>query len=387
MNRQYLFSSESVSEGHPDKLADRISDTILDAFLVEDPKAKVACETFIANNLVVVAGEFSPTRRGLMEQIQQVAPELVRQTLRASGYMPDFAGIDPDACEVRIVWNRQSTDIDKGVERVDGTIGAGDQGLVFGYACDETPALMPLPISLAHELMKRQATLRHEGALPWLRPDAKSQVTVCYREGRPESVDTVVLSTQHAPDIEAAVLREAVIEHIIWPVIPGTLCPQPPRILVNPTGSFVVGGPAGDTGLTGRKIIVDTYGGTCPHGGGAFSGKDPTKVDRSAAYAARNLAKTLVASGAARRCTVQIAYAIGIPEPVSVYLDFHGTGQVAETEVTEQMKKTVDLTPAGIIERFDLRQPIYAKTSVYGHFGRDPDVFPWERVNEGSWAP
>jgi len=383
MNRQYLFSSESVSEGHPDKLADRISDTILDAFLVEDPNARVACETFIANNLVVVAGEFNSTRPGLLEQIRQATPELVRQTLRASGYTPDFEGIDPDTCEVRLVWNRQSADIDKGVGQVDGTIGAGDQGLVFGYACDETPALMPLPISLAHALVKRQATLRREGALPWLRPDAKSQVTVCYLEGRPVAVDTVVLSTQHAPEIDTAVLREAVIENIVRPVIPEALCPQPPRVLVNPTGRFVVGGPAGDTGLTGRKIIVDTYGGACPHGGGAFSGKDPTKIDRSAAYAARNLAKTLVASGVAKRCTVQIAYAIGVPEPVSLYLDFHDTGQTSEAEVTEQLRDTVDLTPAGIIKRFDLRRPIYTQTSAYGHFGRDPDLFPWERVNEG----
>ena len=382
MNSEYLFSSESVSEGHPDKLADRISDTILDAFLTEDPMARVACETFIAHNLVVVAGEFGSQQSGLVKKIQQVAPELVRQTLRQAGYTPDFEGIDPDTCEVRLVWNQQSADIARGVGLSDGAIGAGDQGLVFGYACVETDTLMPLPITLAHALVKRQAKLRREGVLPWLRPDAKSQVTVRYREGKPVAVDTVVLSTQHAPDINTAAIREAVIEEIIRPIIPDALCPQPPEILVNPTGQFITGGPAGDTGLTGRKIIVDTYGGACPHGGGAFSGKDPTKVDRSAAYAARNLAKTLIASGLAKRCTVQIAYAIGVPEPVSLCLDFHGTGKVREDEVTETLRKTEDLTPAGIIERFNLSRPLYARTSVYGHFGRNAEYFPWEQVHQ-----
>jgi S-adenosylmethionine synthetase len=377
----YLFTSESVSEGHPDKIADRISDTILDAFLAEDPFARVACETFVTHNLVVVAGEFGTQQEGLFERLEQSAPGIVREALRAIGYRADFPGIDPDVCEVRIVWNRQSVDIDRGVTHADGNLGAGDQGLVFGYACDETPELMPLPLALAHRLVERQAQLRKSGELPWLRPDAKSQVTVRYEDGKPAAIETVVLSTQHAPDIDAEQLREAVIESIIRPVLPEALCEFPPTFLVNPTGRFVVGGPVGDTGLTGRKIIVDTYGGACPHGGGAFSGKDPTKIDRSAAYAARHIAKNLVAAGIAKRCTVQIAYAIGVVQPVSLYVDFHGTGKEPEEDVSAKLLARYDLSPRCIIDRFNLRRPIYAQTSAYGHFGRDSEQFPWERVD------
>ncbi len=379
----YLFSSESVSEGHPDKIADRISDAILDAFLTEDPYARVACETFVTHDLVVVAGEFGSGQADLFERIERHAPVIVREALRAIGYRADFPGIDPDTCEVRVVWNRQSMDIDRGVSHGDGNLGAGDQGLVFGYACDETPELLPLSLVLAHRLVERQAQLRKSGELPWLRPDAKSQVTVRYTDGVPVAIDTVVLSTQHAPEIEIESLRAAVIDSIIKPVLPEPLCDTPPRYLVNPTGNFVIGGPYGDTGLTGRKIIVDTYGGACPHGGGAFSGKDPTKIDRSAAYAARHIAKSLVAGGVARRCTVQIAYAIGVAEPVSIYLDFHGTGHIPETATVDRLRERIDLSPRGIIERFGLRRPIYAATSAYGHFGRDPALYPWEHTDTG----
>jgi S-adenosylmethionine synthetase len=376
----YLFSSESVSEGHPDKLADRISDTILDAFLTEDPYARVAAETLVADGLVVLAGEFGSEQAGLAEAMKARAPDLAREVLRGAGYRADFPGIDPDSCDVRLAWNGQSENIHRGVFRSDGALGAGDQGLVFGYATDETPELMPLPLLLAHRLLLRHARLRKEGRLPWLRPDAKSQVTVRYTDGEPAAVHTVLLSTQHDPDVAPAEIEEAVRERIVAPVLSEAGWEGEPRVRVNPAGRFEVGGPAGDVGLTGRKIIVDTYGGAAPHGGGAFSGKDPTKVDRSAAYAARRVAKRLVARGAARRCTLQVAYAIGVPEPVSVRVDFHGTGSVDEEEVARELEGSLDLTPRAIIEDLRLRRPIYAATSVYGHFGREGEGFPWEEV-------
>lgn len=382
-----LFTSESVSEGHPDKLADRIADAVLDAFLAEDPYARVACETLLTRNLVVLAGEFGSERNGLFDEMRDGAPALVRRTLREVGYRGDFPGIDPESCEIRLAWSEQSPDIARGVRREDGRLGAGDQGMVFGFACDETPELMPLPIVLAHRLVRRQAELRKSGALPWLRPDAKSQVTVRYEGRRPVRIETVVLSTQHAPEVPERELREGVGERIVRPVVEAALPSPGLRILVNPTGRFVVGGPEGDTGLTGRKPIVDTYGGACPHGGGSFSGKDPTKVDRSAAYAARHLAKNLVAAGAAHRCTVQVAYAIGVPEPVSLHLDFHGTGREQEEAVAARVAEGYDLSPGAIIDRFDLRRPIYAAASAYGHFGREGEGFPWEAVEaRGPWA-
>jgi S-adenosylmethionine synthetase len=374
----YTFTSESVSEGHPDKLADQISDSILDEFLRYDPYAKVACEALVTSDLVVVAGEFG-IREDLFTEIKDRAPGIVRTVLRSAGYTADFPGIDPDTVEIRLVWHPQSPDIRQGVDREHGVIGAGDQGMVFGFACDETEELMPLPITLAHKLAARQAELRRNGALPWLRPDAKSQVSVRYAHGRLIGVDTVVLSTQHDEGIDAATISRRVVDEIILPVIPAELLTSDTQYLINPTGTFTVGGPAGDTGLTGRKIIVDTYGGACPHGGGAFSGKDPTKIDRSAAYAARFVARNIVASGIARRCTIQVAYAIGVPEPVSIRFDFHGTGTVPESVGEDRVREQYDLTPAGIIERLELRRPIYKQTSVYGHFGRDPETFPWER--------
>ena len=321
----YLFTSESVSEGHPDKLSDPISDAILDLFLEMDPTAKVACETFVCDRLVVAAGEFATDPSGLFAALEAEIPDLVRQVIRDTGYRSsDFPGIDPDACEIRLQLNRQSDDIGRGVEQGGDVLGAGDQGLVFGYATDETPELVPLPLLLAHRLVARQAELKRSGELPWLRPDAKSQVSVRYRDERPEAVETVVLSTQHAEAIPIATVRRLVAECIVDPLMPKSLHGPGFRLLVNPTGRFVIGGPQGDTGLTGRKIIVDTYGGRCPRGGGAFSGKDPAKVDRSAAYMARYIAKNVVAAGLARRCTLQLAYAIGVAEPVSLHLDRHG---------------------------------------------------------------
>ncbi len=378
-NRHHLFTSESVSEGHPDKLADRISDTILDRFLWGDAQARVACETFIADNLVVVAGEFRTNPPELFGTIEQEAPAIVRQVLRDTGYDGTFPGIDPETCEIIVRFNRQSENIARGVDRKD-AIGAGDQGMVFGYASDETPKLMPLPIMLAHGMMLRQAGLRKNGAIPWLRPDAKCQVTVRYQEGEPVAVDTVVLSTQHNESISIGEVREVVEEEIIRPCIPEHLLMPGMRILVNQAGRFVIGGPKGDTGLTGRKIIVDTYGGACPHGGGAFSGKDPSKVDRSAAYAARHVAKNIVMARLAKRCTVQIAYAIGEVEPVSLFIDTHQTGTVPDDVIERAVRQVFDLTPAGIIKALDLCWPIYAKTAAYGHFGReDSSVFTWER--------
>ena len=380
--REYLFTSESVSEGHPDKLADRISDSILDHYLARDPHAKVAAECLIAGDLVVVAGEVHTTIPDLHIKIEKEIPALVSQVIRETGYDGSFPGINPDLCEIRIQLNSQSADIRQGVDLGGGTIGAGDQGMMFGYACDETPELMPLPIMLAHKLVQYQAELRRSGEILWLRPDAKSQVTVRYRDDVPVGINKVVLSTQHAEDVDIKTVRSVVENSIIRKIIPQDLVLPGFKILINPTGRFVIGGPCGDTGLTGRKIIVDTYGGRCPHGGGAFSGKDPSKVDRSAAYAARHVAKNIVAAGLARRCTVQIAYAIGVEEPVSLMVDSHGTGTVSDEVLEHTVREVFDLTPAVIIKALDLRRPIYAKTSAYGHFGRLGPSFTWEKTDQ-----
>lgn len=381
MTNSFLFTSESVSDGHPDKLADRISDTVLDRCLTLDPKAKVACETLLADDLVVVAGEFRLGPEGAFETVRGELSGIVRQLLRETGYSAGFPGIDPDACEVLIRVHGQSAQIAKGVERSDGVLGAGDQGLMFGYACDETPELMPLPIQLAHRLMQRQYQLRSSGELPWLRPDAKAQVTVRYEDERPVAVDTVVVSTQLQGDLSDAEVEHKVIARLIEPVVAPELRSPGIRYLVNPAGRFEIGGPHGDTGLTGRKIVVDTYGGSCPHGGGAFSGKDPTKVDRSAAYAARWVAKNLVAAGLARRATVQLAYAIGRADPVSIRVDAHGTAAVPEAGLESAVRQVFDLTPAGIIRDLGLRRPIYAATAAFGHFGREAEGFTWERLD------
>lgn len=369
--RSYLFTSESVSEGHPDKLADRISDTVLGRFLRSDPLAKVACETIITEGLVVIAGEFHTTNPELFAAVRDEIPSLVREIIIDTGYNETFPGINPHSCEIRLRLNGQSGDIRQGVDLDEDIIGAGDQGVAFGHATDETPELMPLPIVLAHKLVQLQADLRKSGAISWLKPDAKSQVTVRYLDNRPATVETVVLSTQHDIDIDLDTIRAVVEDRIINAVIPVHLRGPNYRVLINPTGRFVVGGPKGDTGLTGRKIIVDTYGGHCPHGGGAFSGKDPSKVDRSAAYAARYVAKNIVAAGLAQRCTVQIAYAIGVAEPVSLMIDTHSTGAVPEEVIESAVPEIFDLTPAGLIQTLNLRRPIYAKTAVYGHFGHD----------------
>ena len=382
MARQHLFTSESVSEGHPDKIADQISDAILDAFLAEEPSAKVACETLVADNLVVIAGEFKTTDKMLYEKIQNRAKGIARQVLRDIGYRDADTGIDPDRCEVQVRFNHQSFQIHKGVELPGGIIGAGDQGLMFGYACDETPDLMPYPIWLAHRLVKRLAEIRHAGALPWLRPDAKSQVTVVYEGHRVIGIDNVVISTQIERGLDPAWVTQKITREIIDPLVPTTLRTPGFRIWVNPAGPFEIGGPNGDTGLTGRKIIVDTYGSACPHGGGAFSGKDPTKVDRSAAYMARYIAKNIVAAQLARRVTVQIAYAIGVAEPVSVLVDTHGTGgpdSVTDERLEAAVRSVFDLTPRGIIEALALRRPIYRQTAAYGHFGRS--AFSWEQTD------
>ena len=378
--RNGLFSSESVSEGHPDKLADRISDRILDAFLVRDALARVACETMLADQCVIVAGEFKARRKEDFDAIQGEAESLVRQVLRDAGYKSSETGIDPDACEVQIRFNGQSTDINQGVDRADGVIGAGDQGLMFGYASDETPEFMPAPIVYAHRLVRQQAELRKQGKLHWLEPDAKSQVTFRYENGQPVAIEAVVLSTQHNPDINADTLRELVSDLIIAPVIAKAMRSPHYRELINPTGRFVTGGPKGDTGLTGRKIIVDTYGGAAPHGGGAFSGKDPSKVDRSAAYMARFMAKQVVSRGWAKRALVQLAYAIGMAEPVSFLVDAEGAGTDRNAEIAAALGNEFDLTPAGIIRQLDLQRPIYFQTAAYGHFGRTDIKLPWEAI-------
>ncbi len=381
MSRQYLFTSESVSEGHPDKIADRLSDTILDAFLSKDPDARVACETLVADNLVVIAGEFKTASTQLFDAVRGAAAGLARQAIKEIGYSNAETGIDPEKCEVQVRFNHQSPEISQGVDRESGIIGAGDQGLMFGYACDETPELLPYPIWLSHRLVERQASLRKSGALPWLQPDAKSQVTVLYEGHRIAGIDTVVISTQHLAGVSQKEIRDAVISEIVDPLVPAELRTEPFRVLVNPTGSFETGGPKGDTGLTGRKIIVDSYGGSCPHGGGAFSGKDPSKVDRSGAYAARHVAKNIVAAGLAKRCTVQVAYAIGVAEPVSLLVDTHGTGEVTDDLLEKAVSRVFDLTPGGIIERLKLKRPIYQATSAYGHFGRELPAFTWEKTD------
>ena len=382
--RNGLFSSESVSEGHPDKLADRISDAVLDEFLRHDPKARVACETLLADQCVVVAGEFKTRTPETFRAVRERAVSIVSNVLRDAGYRDGATGIDPDRCEIQVRFNGQSADINQGVDREDGVIGAGDQGLMFGYACDDTPELMPAPIILAHRLVRRQAALRRDGTLPWLGPDAKSQVTFRYEEGRPVAIEAVVLSTQHDADVDTDTLRAAVSREIIDAVIPAELRAANYRELINPTGRFVTGGPKGDAGLTGRKIIVDTYGGAAPHGGGAFSGKDPSKVDRSAAYMARFLAKQVVARGWSNRALVQLAYAIGVAEPVSFLVEAEGVTRARSAEIVDALRKEFDLTPAGIIQCLDLQRPIYYPTAAYGHFGRNDLDLPWERIRQGS---
>jgi S-adenosylmethionine synthetase len=377
---EFLFTSESVSEGHPDKVADQISDSILDAILAQDPRSRVAAETLVNTGLVVLAGEV--TTGANIDYIQ-----VARDTIRRIGYDNAEFGIDYKSCAVLVAYDKQSQDIAQGVDEgkgLDLDQGAGDQGLMFGYACDETPQLMPLPIHLAHRLMERQAELRRDGRLPWLRPDAKSQVTVRYVNGRPDSIDTVVVSTQHAPEIEHAEIREAVIEEIVKPVLPKHLVKGQITYHINPTGRFVIGGPHGDCGLTGRKIIVDTYGGAAPHGGGAFSGKDPSKVDRSAAYAARYVAKNVVAAGLATKCQIQVSYAIGIARPTSVMVTTFGTGRISDEKIAELVSKHFDLRPKGIIQMLDLLRPIYKKTAAYGHFGRDEPEFTWEATDKAQ---
>lgn len=381
-SKNYLFTSESVSEGHPDKMADQISDRILDEFLTRDPNARVACETVLADQFVLVAGEFKTGDQAVFEAVRDNAEGIVRQAIREIGYTSREDGIDPDKCEIRIAFNRQSIHINQGVDQTGGEIGAGDQGLMFGYACDETPELMPLPISLAHKLVRKQAELRKSGALSWLRPDAKSQVSVRYLDGKPVAVEKVVLSTQHSSDISTNSLREVVRHDIVEAVIHIELRSSNFGVLINPTGRFEVGGPNGDTGLTGRKIIVDTYGGSCPHGGGAFSGKDPSKVDRSAAYMARYIAKNIVAAELATKCLVQLAYAIGVVEPVSVMLDTLGTGKQTDEKLEKLVRDNFNLTPKGIIDSLDLKRPIYLPTAAYGHFGRDE--FPWEKTDRAN---
>ncbi|MDD2742948.1 MAG: methionine adenosyltransferase [Rhodocyclaceae bacterium] len=377
---EYFFTSESVSEGHPDKVSDQISDAILDAILAQDKHSRVAAETLCNTGLVVLAGEI--TTNANVDYIQ-----VARDTLKRIGYDNSDYGIDYKGCAVLVAYDKQSPDIAQGVNKAydDGLDqGAGDQGLMFGYACDETPSLMPLPIYLSHRLVERQAMLRKDGRLPWARPDAKSQVTIRYVDGKPDSIDTIVLSTQHAPDISLEALREQTIEEIIKPVLPKELIKGNINFLVNPTGRFVVGGPQGDCGLTGRKIIVDTYGGAAPHGGGAFSGKDPSKVDRSAAYAGRYVAKNIVAAGLASRCLVQVSYAIGVAQPTSVMVDTFGTGKVSNETLTALIKKHFDLRPKGIVNMLDLLRPIYQKTAAYGHFGRDEPEFTWEATDRAN---
>jgi len=378
-SNDFLFTSESVSEGHPDKVADQISDAILDAILEQDPRARVAAETLCNTGLVVLAGEI--TTHANVDYIQ-----VARNTIKRIGYDNTDFGIDYKGCAVMVCYDKQSPDIAQGVDEgagLDLDQGAGDQGLMFGYACDETPELMPAAIYYAHRLVERQSQLRKDGRLPWLRPDAKSQVTLRYVNGRPVSVNTVVLSTQHAPEVSHSQIEEAVIEEIIKPVLPKEWL-QDTRYLVNPTGRFVIGGPQGDCGLTGRKIIVDTYGGAAPHGGGAFSGKDPSKVDRSAAYAARYVAKNVVAAGLARQCQVQVSYAIGVAKPINITVYTEGTGVISDDRIAELVSEHFDLRPKGIVQMLDLLRPIYQKTAAYGHFGREEPEFSWERTDKAA---
>jgi len=376
----FLFTSESVSEGHPDKIADQVSDAVLDAILAQDKHGRVAAETLVATGMIVMAGQIT-TRANV--NYSEVARDIVKRI----GYDSSDIGFDYRTCAVLTAFDKQSPDIAQGVDEGKGLNleqGAGDQGLMYGYACDETPVLMPMPIYYAHRLMERHAELRKDGRLPWLRPDAKSQVSVRYVDGKPHHVDTVVISTQHSPDISHEPLTEAVIEDIIKPVLPKNMLTKETRYLINPTGRFVIGGPMGDTGLTGRKIIVDSYGGYSRHGGGAFSGKDPSKVDRSAAYAARHVAKNVVAAGLAKKCEVQIAYAIGVARPVSLFIDTFGTGTLPDDRIAKLVEKHFDLRPKGIIKALDLLRPIYLKTAAYGHFGRDEPEFSWEATDKAA---
>jgi S-adenosylmethionine synthetase len=371
---EYLFTSESVTEGHPDKIADQVSDAVLDAILTQDPTGRVACETLLTTGLVVVAGEITTS-------CYVDIPKVARETIREVGYTRAKYGFDYETCGVITAIDEQSGDIAMGVDK----LGAGDQGLMFGYACTETEELMPLPIMLAHKLCQRLTHVRKSGEIGYLRPDGKSQVSVRYVDGKPVGVETVVISTQHGPDTELSKIREEMIERVVLPTIPKHLI-DPKRITfhINPTGRFVTGGPMGDTGLTGRKIIVDTYGGSCPHGGGAFSGKDPTKVDRSACYMARHVAKNLVAAGLADRAQVQVAYAIGVADPVSIMVETFGTGKVPNAKLEQLIRKHFDFTPSGIIKYLDLRRPFYRKTAAYGHFGRNEPEFTWERTNRAK---
>ena len=375
MAHEYIFTSESVTEGHPDKMADQISDAILDYIIKEDPNARVACETLLSNGFCVIAGELKTTAYAPMQ-------EIAREVVRDIGYTDASYGFDYRSAGVLNGIGEQSPDINQGVDQASGEIGAGDQGLMFGYACKETPELMPLPITLAHRLTSKLAEVRKNGTVPFLRPDGKAQVSVKYVDGEPVSVDTVVISTQHHDNVSLEQVQKAVRQEVINPVLEAYgMLHDEITYHINPTGRFVIGGPQGDAGLTGRKIIVDTYGGSCPHGGGAFSGKDPTKVDRSAAYAARYVAKNLVAAGACEKATIQIAYAIGVAAPVSIHVDTHGTAHVAEEQIVACVKELFDLTPKGIMESLNLLRPIYRKTAAYGHFGREDEDFTWEKTD------
>ncbi len=377
---EFLFTSESVSEGHPDKLADQVSDSILDAILAQDPTARVAAETLANTGLIVLAGEITTTAN--VDYIK-----VARDAIKRIGYDNTDFGIDYKGCAVLVAYDKQSPDIAQGVDNANDDPldqGAGDQGLMFGYAVNETPQLMPLPIWLSHRIMERQAQLRKDGRLPWLRPDAKAQVTLQYVDGKPHKIDTVLVSTQHAPEIALDQVREATIEEIIKPLLPKELIKGDVKFLVNPTGRFVIGGPQGDCGLTGRKIIVDTYGGSAPHGGGAFSGKDPSKVDRSAAYAGRYVAKNIVAAGLAEKCMVQMSYAIGVAQPTSIMIETYGTGKVSDAVLTQLVREHFDLRPKGIVQMLDLLRPIYTKTAAYGHFGRDEPEFTWEATDKAD---
>lgn len=371
---EYIFTSESVTEGHPDKMADQISDAILDYIIERDPQARVACETLLSNGFCVIAGELKTTTYAPMQ-------EIAREVVREIGYTDASYGFDYRSAGVLNGVGEQSPDINQGVDQASGEIGAGDQGLMFGYACNETKELMPLPISLAHKITAKLAEVRKNGTVPFLRPDGKAQVSVKYVEGKPVSIDTIVVSTQHHPEVTLEQVQIAVLEEVIKAVIPTELISDDIIYHINPTGRFVIGGPQGDAGLTGRKIIVDTYGGSCPHGGGAFSGKDPTKVDRSAAYAARYVAKNLVAAGVCDKATLQIAYAIGVAKPVSIYVDTHGTAIVDEDKITACVESLFDLTPKGIMDALDLLKPIYRRTAAYGHFGREEEGFNWEKTD------